>query len=1094
MAFFQKSGKLIKQFDLFGTPISLNLDKKTHYQSYLGAIISILSLLLITTLCWNIFIDYLNQANLLINTQSEYNPNPDMLELNQDNFFFAVNIKQNDNLSFASVPYFAIQVQQGHTQNTSQNNKQQFGVIPMQKCQQQDIQNLDEDVINTINRIGIQNLICPSSNFRIALQGQQTSQIFEFLKVSVIQCDENNKAWDFDRCATSAELNQFQAVNQQFQVTIYHTNYSINLNKMGKFYYKYLSEELSFSFVPQKVFKQNDVFFKPVHILNDDNSLINQSYDNINLVIQDYQDVKENFIIDSTNKEYQISYIRRSPETISMKRQYQKFSNVMIQFGGLIKFVITVAGFFVTKYNSFQFTIEIANKLYNFNFSSNQKNVKSQQELMDNKKVQQSIIQQPKEHLKIKKQSIQMVALKQDLNYEKDSKQASQILENERSIFKAISQKQPNQKKESPKITPRSLKNIQEIEDNAPQQINDQKQIKLQINGNADKSEEEQAQKQPNNINLNNEAKSKIVKEDPLIQRIAQKFQHQRKDSVKQLQLFQENIQNQYYTNIKKKKQSVFMNNHAVNNQQNEIQEIGESPVANKQYNDNIFKHQDSIMNKPTFIQSSNIIQNLVYFKEIGFKNKKDFLVEQFRIIINRSKKITAKIWYFLRLMTCGKCFNTEENFLIEKAREYAQKDLDIYIILDKLQEIEKIKKILLDENQLILFNFSQKPLIQKNDDFLQTLSLRNLQIRHRKSETLSNRNKMNNSIHNATSQQESLFCKKLQYDNIEAYEKLHKAYENIRPYHLQDKVSRQLVKELGTELREIFELSKIIEGQSDNTPKSTPIRNASKTQYENVGSKHLEDLDLNQMMKQKQNSKNSLHLCDGVYNSAPKLPSKNQFINECLSPEEKPVDENISAIQKNPYIFTSSSTNKPGRLSIFNNMKGAYIQDSNQPIEEKQSCSNSDSSEESDSSNSKSKSSEDKSHTSNQQTNSSKKQKPKIDNIQEEYLDSNLSCSQYKNQKQDLDQQICMEKISSRQDAKLEQLKLRSQNQSGYDLSKSFKNNLAQISLNQSLFVYDVDLENLNNSQYKQTTEANLKEQDSNQKDLFALPDYTNI
>ncbi|EAS00815.2 transmembrane protein, putative (macronuclear) [Tetrahymena thermophila SB210] len=1093
MTFFQKSGKLIKQFDLFGTPISLNLDKKTHYQSYLGAIISILSLLLITTLCWNIFIDYLNQANLLINTQNEYNPNPSMLELNQDNFFFAVNIQQNDNLSFASVPYFAIQVEQGHVQNTSQSKNQQFSVITMQKCQQQDLKNLDQDVINTINSIGIQNLICPSTNFKITLQGQQTSQIFEFLKISVIQCDENNKAWDFDRCATSAELSQFQANNQQFKVTIYHTNYSINLNKMGTFYYKYLSEELSFSFVPQKVFKQNDVFFKPVHIQSDDNSLINQSYDNIDLIIQDYQDVKENFILDSTNKEYQISYIRRSPETISMKRQYQKFSNVMIQFGGLIKFVITVAGFFVTKYNSFQFTIEIANKLYNFNFSSNLKNVKSQQELMDNKKTQQSIIQNPKEHFKIKKQSIQMVALKQDLIYEKESKQASQIIENERSIFKAISQKQPNQKSESPKITPRSLKNIQDIEDNAQQQSNDQKQSKLQVNGNGDKIGDEQVQKQQININLNFEAKSKIVKEDPLIQRIAQKFQHQRKDSVKQLQLFQENIQNQYYTNIKKKKQSVFNNCNAVNNQQNELQEIGESPIVNKNGNENIFKHQDSIMNKPTFIQSSNIIQNLVYFKEIGFKNKKDFLVEQFRIIINRSKKITAKIWYFLRLITCGKCFNTEENFLIEKAREYAQKDLDIYIILDKLQEIEKIKKILLDENQLILFNFSQKPLIQKNDDFLQTLSLRNLQIKHRKSETLSNRNKMN-SINNTASQQESLFCKKLQYDNIEAYEKLHKAYENIRPYHLQDKVSRQLVKELGTELREIFELSKIIEGQSDNTPKSTPIRNASKTQYENVGSKHLEDLDLNQIMKQKQNSKNSLHLCDGIYSSAPKLPSKNQFVNECLSPEEKPIDENITSHQKNPYIFTSSSTNKPGRLSIFNNMKGAYTQDSNQPIEEKQSYSDSESSEDSDSSKSKSKSSEDKSHASNQQTKSSQKQKPKIDNIQEEFLDSNLSNSQYNNQKKDLDLQICMEKQSSRQDNQLEQPKLKSQNQSGYDLSKSFKNNLAQISLNQSLFVYDVDLENLNNSQYKQTTEANLKEQDSNQKDFYALPDYPNI
>jgi len=33
--------------------------------------------------------------------------------------------------------------------------------------------------------------------------------------------------------------------------------------------------------------------------------------------------------------------------------------------------------------------------------------------------------------------------------------------------------------------------------------------------------------------------------------------------------------------------------------------------------------------------------------------------------------------------------------------------------------------------------------------------------------------------------------------------------------------MSRSLIKELGTELREIFELSKLIESNQDNTPKA---------------------------------------------------------------------------------------------------------------------------------------------------------------------------------------------------------------------------------------------------------------------------------
>lgn len=100
-----------------------------------------------------------------------------------------------------------------------------------------------------------------------------------------------------------------------------------------------------------------------------------------------------------------------------MRREYQKFSAVMIQFGGLIKFIITLAGFFVTKYNSFLFTVELANKLYNFNFG-NQKANKAQLEnaeskKADSKKARSSIFKSnDPSPLKLKNKSIEMITLK----------------------------------------------------------------------------------------------------------------------------------------------------------------------------------------------------------------------------------------------------------------------------------------------------------------------------------------------------------------------------------------------------------------------------------------------------------------------------------------------------------------------------------------------------------------------------------------------------------------------------------------------------------------------------------------------------------
>lgn len=48
----------------------------------------------------------------------------------------------------------------------------------------------------------------------------------------------------------------------------------------------------------------------------------------------------------------------------------------MVQFGGLIKFILIVGSVFVMKYNDILFTVELANKLYDFNFTEkkNKKN------------------------------------------------------------------------------------------------------------------------------------------------------------------------------------------------------------------------------------------------------------------------------------------------------------------------------------------------------------------------------------------------------------------------------------------------------------------------------------------------------------------------------------------------------------------------------------------------------------------------------------------------------------------------------------------------------------------------------------------------
>lgn len=62
---------------------------------------------------------------------------------------------------------------------------------------------------------------------------------------------------------------------------------------------------------------------------------------------------------------------------------------------------------------------------------------------------------------------------------------------------------------------------------------------------------------------------------------------------------------------------------------------------------------------------------------------------------MSTTRAVKTSVTYFLSFLTFGKCFVTEETALIKKAQEFSKRDMDIYVILDKLQEIEKMKKVI---------------------------------------------------------------------------------------------------------------------------------------------------------------------------------------------------------------------------------------------------------------------------------------------------------------------------------------------------------------------------------------------------------------
>ena len=62
------------------------------------------------------------------------------------------------------------------------------------------------------------------------------------------------------------------------------------------------------------------------------------------------------------------------------------------------------------------------------------------------------------------------------------------------------------------------------------------------------------------------------------------------------------------------------------------------------------------------------------------------------------------QIKYILRRIFCKKIFNTPENIMIDAALFKISQDFDIFRILQRMKEIEKIKDVIFNKDQRLLF------------------------------------------------------------------------------------------------------------------------------------------------------------------------------------------------------------------------------------------------------------------------------------------------------------------------------------------------------------------------------------------------------
>ncbi|CAD8188795.1 unnamed protein product [Paramecium pentaurelia] len=97
-----------------------------------------------------------------------------------------------------------------------------------------------------------------------------------------------------------------------------------------------------------------------------------------------------------------------------------------------------------------------------------------------------------------------------------------------------------------------------------------------------------------------------------------------------------------------------------------------------------------------------------------------DYFQTQLQKMFEKKKPIDLDLQIFFNFITCGLLFSEIPKVkLMNKAYDQIILQSDIYSLLTRLNEIDKLKEVLLTPNQLVMFNFTPKPLITLEDEDL---------------------------------------------------------------------------------------------------------------------------------------------------------------------------------------------------------------------------------------------------------------------------------------------------------------------------------------------------------------------------------------
>ncbi|CAD8050741.1 unnamed protein product [Paramecium primaurelia] len=360
----QKINKLIRSYDNFGVPPNLNINKQQEYKSVCGGVLSLMMTIVLIYILISGLIGIFQRDNYTIEVQQLQDMDPDLKEMNNKNFMFAIKVDNPFIDRFPKIQKnpFTISMSQVYieTLKNGTRTKNITKTYNLETCTTQHFPQINFEEFHQIEN-QLTQYLCLPKDYQLWLQGTYSSYIMQFPKLSISLCKSED-------CYSQSEILEL-AKNSSIMVSLSTIIQSaiFMANQTEYPLYQYLNSDffLATNFDAEST---ADIFFESNKIVNQ-NSIFSfynddQIIDYWVFPIYSYREIKK--FNDIPGSLFSVIF-RLSQEFKQTTKKVNTIDQFLSYFGGMLKIISSIFGIIALQYNSMGLKLSLANSLYQFN-------------------------------------------------------------------------------------------------------------------------------------------------------------------------------------------------------------------------------------------------------------------------------------------------------------------------------------------------------------------------------------------------------------------------------------------------------------------------------------------------------------------------------------------------------------------------------------------------------------------------------------------------------------------------------------------------------------------------------------------------------